>query len=281
MCSSDLFKLSNGTVIAPVGFGTYDCKEGSVLEALKAGYTYFDTASVYFNEEMVGKEIKASGIDRKDIFIASKIWPSEFGYNEAFEAFQRSSGRLGTDYLDLYLIHWPKLSQKDPKWKSKLTATWKAMEELYKAGKIKAIGVSNFMPHHLRVITDNCGIKPMVDQLELHVGYMQQYAVNYCKANSILVQAWSPIGRGRINKDKFVKEIAAKYSVTPQKLMLRFLIQQGIPVIPKTDNPANMKKNLDLFDFTIDEDDMSQLMTLPERGFSEEYADTVEFEGRM
>ena len=155
------------------------------------------------------------------------------------------------------------------------------MEKLYKDGKIKAIGVSNFLPHHIRVITENCDIKPMVDQLELHIGYMQQYAVDYCRANDIHVQAWSPVGRGRLNEDETVLKFARKYEVSPQKLMLKFLIQQGISVIPKANNPVNMKNNLDLYDFTLSDDDMSFLMSLPERGFSGEYPDLVEFEGRM
>ena len=277
----ETFKLYNGVEVEPVGFGTYKCSEGSVLKALETGYTYLDTASFYFNEELVGSELKASGIARDKVFIASKIWPTEFGYEEAKEAFNRSITKLGTDYLDLYLVHWPKLTKEDYQWKRKLISTWKAMEELYKEGKIKAIGVSNFMPHHMKVLLENCEIKPMVNQLELHIGYMQQYAVDFCRANDIHVQAWSPIGRGRLNEDEVILKMSRKYAVSPQKLMLRFLVQQGISVIPKANNPVNMKNNLDLYDFTISEEDMSFLMSLPERGFSGEFADFVEFEGRM
>lgn len=277
----ETFKLYNGAEVEPVGFGTYKSSEGAVLKALKMGYTYLDTAAFYFNEEVVGAELKASGKAREDIFIASKIWPTQFGYEETYKAFGDSLSALGTDYLDLYLVHWPKLTREDHEWKRKLISTWKAMEELYKAGKIRAIGVSNFLPHHMRVITENCEIKPMVNQLELHIGYMQQYAVDHCRANDIHVQAWSPIGRGRLNEDETILRFAKKYGVSPQKLMLRFLVQQGISVIPKANNPVNMKNNMDIFDFVISDDDMSYLLTLPERGFSGEYPDLVEFEGRM
>ena len=271
------FKLYNGISIDPIGFGTYKAQSGSVLQALEKGYRYFDTASFYKNEEMVGEEIGKSGISRSEIFLASKIWPTEFGYKETFEAFERSISKLGTDYLDLYLIHWPKVDKDDKQWKFKLCETWKAMEELYKAGKIKAIGVSNFLPHHLRVLIENCEIVPMVDQLELHVGYMQQYTVEFCKANNIHIQAWSPLGRGRLNENEHILRLSKKYLVSPQKLMLRFLNQQGISIIPKTNDPVKMIQNLDIFDFTIDQDDMSFLMTLPEIGFSGEFADFVEF----
>lgn len=278
---NEKFKLYNGVELEPVGFGTYKSDKGAVRNALDAGYTYLDTASFYFNEEAVGEDIKASGISRDKLFIASKIWPNQFGYEEAKKAFSESIEKLGMDYLDLYLVHWPKLTKSDHEWKSKLIATWKAMEELYKEGKIRAIGVSNFMPHHMKVILENCEIKPMVNQLELHIGYMQQYAVDFCRANDIHVQAWSPLGRGRLNEDEMITKLARKYAVSPQKLMLRFLVQQGISVIPKANNPKNMKANLDLYDFTIGEEDMSFLMSLPERGFSGEFADFVEFEGRM
>ncbi len=275
------FVLANGVSVDPVGFGTYKSEQGAVTNALKTGYRYFDTASFYKNEEMVGKEISDYGISREEVFIASKIWPTEFGYEETYKAFQRSIDKLKTSYLDLYLIHWPKITASDKQWKNNLCKTWKAMEELYKEGKIRAIGVSNFLPHHLRVITENFKIKPMVNQLELHPGYMQHYTVDYCRKNNIHVQAWSPLGRGRLSDNELIRKIADKYLVSPQKLMLRFLNQEGISVIPKTNDPEKMSKNLEIFDFTISEDDMSFLNTLPPCGFSGEFADTVEFEGRM
>ena len=266
------FDLYNGLSIEPVGFGTYKAEPGSVAKALKLGYRYIDTASFYKNEEMVGEEIKESGIAREEIFLASKIWPDEFGYNETFEAFERSINKLQTDYLDLYLIHWP-IAEGDIQWKSRVLETWKAMSELYKQGKIRAIGVSNFMPHHLKVILENSDVKPMVNQLELHIGYMQQYAVDFCKENNIHVQAWSPMGRGRLREEPIVKKMAEKYLVTPEKLMLRFLDQLGISSIPKSNNPSRMSDNLDIYGFTIDEYDMSFLLSLPQLGYSGEHPD--------
>ena len=267
-----LFKLSNGIEIEPIGFGTYLANPGSVLKAAEAGYRYFDTASMYKNEEMVGEELKASGIDRKDLFIASKIWPSEFGYEETFEAFERSINKLQTDYLDLYLMHWPIL-EGDKQWKSHLVNTWKAICELYKEGKIKSIGVSNFLPHHLKLIEENSDILPMVNQLELHMGYLQEYAVEYCRERGIHAQAWSPLGRGKVREDKNVVRMAEKYLVSPEKLMLRFLNQQGISIIPKTNNEERMRDNLNIFDFTIEEYDMSFMKSLPQIGYSGEHPD--------
>lgn len=266
------FKLSNGIEIEPIGYGTYLANEGSIIKAANAGYRYFDTASFYKNEEMVGKELKESGLKREDVFIASKIWPTEFGYKEAFEAFERSINKLQTDYLDLYLLHWPR-EKGDSQWKSHLCQTWKAVSELYKAGKIKAIGVSNFLPHHMKVLEENFEILPMVNQLELHIGYMQNYAVDYCRERNIHIQAWSPLGRGRIKENPFIVKMAEKYMVTPEKLMLRFLNQQDISIIPKSNNEERMKANLDIYDFTIDEFDMSLLLSLPQLGFSEEHPD--------
>ena len=266
------FELYNGVSFDPVAYGTYKAEPGSVTKALKAGYRYFDTASFYKNEEMVGSELKASGIPREELFIASKIWPDEFGYKETFEAFERSISKLQTDHLDLYLIHWP-IAEGDKQWKSRVVDTWNAMSELYKAGKIRAIGVSNFLPHHMKVILDNCEIKPMVDQLELHIGYMQQYAVDFCRANDIHVQAWSPLGRGRLKEDPVITKMAKKYLVSSEKLMLRFLNQNDISILPKSNDLARMTDNLDIFGFTIDDYDMSFLLSLPQLGYSGEHPD--------
>lgn len=270
--SEGSFKLYNGVKVDPVGYGTYLARPGSVSEAVKAGYRYFDTASFYKNEEMVGKELRSCGISREDVFIASKIWPTEFGYEEGKEAFERSLKRLQTDYLDLYLLHWP-LVKGDPEWKEHLISTWKAVSELYREGRIRAVGVSNFLPHHLQVLYDSSDIKPMVDQLELHVGYMQQYTVDHCRENGIHVQAWSPLGRGRLRENRTVLKMASDYGVTPGNFLLRFLNQQGISIIPKTDDPGRMRSNLDIGGFTISDHDMSYLMSMPQTAFSGEHPD--------
>lgn len=278
--SKKTFLLNNGNKIEPIGFGTYLAEPGSIENAVKVGYRYFDTASFYKNEELVGAELKKGGIPRDKLFIASKAWPTEMGYEEVQQAFNRSIKKLGTDHLDLYLIHWPKISPDDGEWRRKICETWKGMEKLVKDGYIRNIGVSNFLPHHLRPILNDCEIRPQVNQLELHIGYMQNYAVSFCKENNIHVQAWSPMGRGRISENEDIKRLAESYLATPQQFMLRFLNQQGISVIPKSNTTKNMLANLEIFDFTINNDDMSFLMSLPEFGFSGEFPDTAVFEGR-
>ena len=272
-----LFDLNDGNKIEPVGFGTYQAEPGSIEAAVVNGYRYFDTASFYKNEEMVGAELKYSAVDRNEFFIASKAWPTEMGFENIKNALGRSLNKLKTDQLDLYLIHWPKLSPLDLEWKRKISDSWRAMESLKRDGYVKSIGVSNFLPHHLEPLLRDCEIVPAVDQLELHAGYMQQYAMTFCEMNKIHLQAWSPLGRGRLNDNDFIKDMADKYQVKPQKLMLRFLNQLDISVIPKSNSTANMISNLDIFDFTINREDMSILMSLPQFGFSGEFPDTADF----
>ena len=211
------FQLQNGVLLPAIGFGTYKATDGNgkqaISDALETGYRYLDTASFYGNEGEIGEAVKESGIPREELFLASKVWKTEMGYEETKAAFAKSRERLQTDYLDLYLIHWPKKAPEDENWKVCLKETWLAMEELYEEGRIKAIGVSNFLPHHLEVILEDARIKPMVNQLELHVGYLQMAAVNYCREHDILVQAWSPLGRRRVLEEPVVLSFAEKYPV--------------------------------------------------------------------
>ena len=272
--------LSNGVKIPMVGYGTYMSTEKGgkhvILEALEAGYRYIDTAKMYLNEDAIGEAIKDAGIPREDIFICSKVWPTMLGTEETREAFEASCKSLGTDYLDMYLIHWPKASQYDEKWLEKVIAGWKVMEDLYDEGRIKAIGVSNFLPHHLRPLIEAARIKPMVDQLELHVGYMQEYAVNYLKSEGIVAQAWSPLGRARLLSDSRIKSLAEKYGKSPAQVLIRFLIQREIPVIPKASSKERMIQNMDVFDFELTSDEISFLSCIPETGWSEEHPDIFE-----
>lgn len=274
------FVLTNGIKIPAVGFGSYKSTDGidsnsksPIQEALDAGYRYIDTASFYHNEEAIGETLSKCGIPREELFIASKLWPSEMGYEEALEAFERSLSKLRTDYLDLYLVHWPRRNSEDSNWKQTLRETWRALEKLYAEGRVRAIGVSNFAPHHLKVITENCQVIPMINQLELHVGYMQDYTLKYCFEHNILTQAWSPLGRTRVLGETHIMKLAAKYNVTEAQLLLRFLNQRGIPVIPKSTKRERLLENLDLFRFTIDDFDMSYLSTMPEVGWSGEHPD--------
>lgn len=271
------YTLLNGVEIPAVGFGTYLATEGNgkqgILNAFAAGYRYLDTASFYKNEEEIGEAIRESGIPRKELFLASKVWRTEMGYQETKAAFAASLQRLGTDYLDLYLIHWPKASAHTPDWKQRIQDTWRAMEELYEAGQIRAIGLSNFLPHHIEALLETAKVMPMVNQLELHVGYMQEAAVRYSQEKGILVQAWSPLGRRKLLTEPVIQSLAVKYQVTEAQLLLGFLDQQGISVIPKASTVERCKENLDIHGFTLNAEDMYFLKCLPQMGWSGEHPD--------
>ena len=273
----DTYTLSNGVKVPCIAFGTYKAAEGNsadiIAAAIEEGYRYFDSASFYETEEYIAEAIQRSGLPREDFFIATKLWKEEMGYEETLAAFERSSQKLNTDYIDLYLIHWPKPTHDYEGWKQLNIDTWKAFEKLYKEGKVRAIGVSNFLPHHLDNLFENCEIKPMVDQIEYHPGYTQEATVQYCKQHDILVQAWSPIARGRILQDVTLIEMAEKYSVSVAKLALRFCIQNEVLPLPKASSKERMRENIDLFDFEISDEDMKRLNTLPQIGWSGEHPD--------
>lgn len=273
----DTYTLSNGVKIPCVAYGTYKAKDENgadiISAAVEEGYRYFDTASFYETEEYVAEAIRRSGLPREDFFIATKLWKEEMGYEEALAACERSLKRLNTDYIDLYLIHWPKPTPDYKDWKRLDLDTWRALERLYKEGKVRAIGVSNFLPHHLDNILENCEVKPMVDQIEYHAGYTQEATVQYCKQHGILVQAWSPISRGRIFHDVTLMELAEKYQVSVAKLALRFCIQNGIVPLPKAASRERMRENMNLFDFTISDEDMKRINTIPQVGWSGEHPD--------
>ena len=273
----DTYTLSNGVKIPCVAYGTYKAADEHgadiITAAVEEGYRYFDTASFYETEEYVAEAIRRSGLPREDFFIATKLWKDEMGYEEALAAFERSLKRLNTDYIDLYLIHWPKPTPDCENWKQLDIDTWRALEKLYKEGKVRAIGVSNFLPHHLDNILENCEVKPMVDQIEYHAGYTQEATVQYCKQHDILVQAWSPISRGRIFHDITLNELAEKYQVSVAKLALRFCIQNGIVPLPKAATRERMRENKNLFDFVISDEDMKRINTIPQVGWSGEHPD--------
>ena len=275
------FTLSNGVVIPEVGFGSYlstvNAGKDNIKMALDAGYRYIDTARFYNNEEEVGEAWTEYGLSRDDIFLCSKVWPTFLGYEKTKESFEESCRCLKTDHLDMYLIHWPKRNQKDEKWAEKMADGWRALEELYEEGRIGAIGVSNFLPHHLMELMKTAKIKPMLDQLELHVGYMQEYTLKYLENEGILPQAWSPLGRGRVLNDPRVEALASKYGKTNAQILLRFLIDRGIPVIPKASSLERMKENLDVDGFNLTAEEISYLSSIPETGWSGEHPDKVDF----
>lgn len=278
---NEFYTLNDGFKIPKIGYGTYneafEDNKRAILQAIECGYRFFDTASLYETERSLGCALKESGIAREDVIIETKLWIDEMGYDNAKKALDRSLNRLQTDYLDIYMIHWPRRTGDiDEKWKELDIETWKAMEEMVADGRVGRLGLSNFLPHHLKNILDNCAIRPVVDQLELHPGYSQEAAVSYCKENDVLPMAWSPLGRGRENAtvgNSILKKLAEKYGRSIQQINLRFLIQKDILPIPKASSRAHMEDNLRVFDFVLSEDDESMLSCMPQNAWLGEHPD--------
>ena len=271
---NDKIILNNGMGIPCVGFGTYNAKGGDnykmILEAMEVGYRYFDTASLYETERDLGKAIKDSGINRTDLFLASKAWHDELDDIDA--ALERSLNRIGTDYLDVFLIHWPRQYSGDD-YKERDVKAYKCLEAAVKAGKIKSIGLSNFLPHHAKNILDNCEIKPVIDQLEIHPGYTQEAAQAYLRENNIVPQAWSPLGRGSMITNGVLEEMGNKYGKSPAQVALRYIVQEGIIPIVKSGNKERMIQNMEIFDFTIDDEDVSIIKNMPQSTWLGEHPD--------
>lgn len=245
--------LANGVQMPLIGLGVYKSKEGAevenaVLSALENGYRLIDTASFYGNEAGVGRAVHTSGMDRDTIFISTKLWNSDQGYHNAIEAFNRSLDKLKMDYVDLYLVHWPV--------ENKYLETWPAIEEIYKTGRAKAIGVSNFYVHHLEKLKAVASISPMVNQVEFHPFLQQKPLQDYCRSNKIQYESWSPIMRGRVLEIELLKKLAIKYDKSAVQIVIRWNYQKSIVCIPKSVKPARIKSNIDIFDFEIDESDM-------------------------
>ena len=273
----DCYTLSNGVRIPCVGYGTYKAADGNgsavIRMALEAGYRYFDTASFYQTETYVAQALRDSGISRSEVFLASKMWKDEMGYAQTKAAFQRTLERLETDYLDLYLIHWPRPDAGYGDWKQLDMDTWRAMEELYEAGKIRAIGLSNFLPQHIENLLQNGKIAPMVNQIEFHPGHTQEATVRYCQAHGIQVQSWSPMGRTRVLKDPLVQELAQNHGVSAAQICLRYAVQRQIIPLPKALSMERMKQNQDLFSFELTQEEMFRLDTMPPTGWSGQHPD--------
>ena len=272
--------LNDGNKIPYVGFGTYKATKESgyevILDAIRAGYRLLDTAKVYENEEDVARAIKESGIPRKEFFITSKLDRNKLGYENAKSELAHTLKRLDTDYIDLYLLHWPRSDYGKPEfneWKHLDIESWKALEEMQKKGRIKSIGVSNFLPHHLQNLLEHSHVIPAVNQLELHPGYLQTSVCGFCREHGITLEAWSPIGRGRLSDNVILNALAKKYDTSVSHLCLVFLHQEGIVVLPKSANYERMKENLILDDIIISEEDMWRIRTMPQAGWSGEHPD--------
>jgi len=254
----DTWKLRNGVALPALGFGTFKIPDGqpvqaAVRTALQEGYTLIDTAEFYGNEKGIARAIREAGVKRQDLFLTSKVWNANHGYENSLEAFQRSLENLGTDYLDLYLIHWPKHEN---------VATWKAMETLYREGRVRAIGVSNFKEHHIEELLANGGIRPMLNQIELHPLLSQEKLCAYCRAGNIAVQAWSPIMRGRVTEVPLLSELGRKYGKEPAQVALRWHLPREVLPLPKSVSPARIRSNKEIFDFSLTPEDMAAISAL-------------------
>ena len=254
--------LSNEVKMPYLGLGVYSMTNKEVVQAIhhafETGYRLIDTASVYGNEEGVGKAVQESSIPREEIFVTSKVWNSDQGYDSTLKAFDKSMKRLGLDYLDLYLIHWPVSGRyKD---------TWKALEKLYNDGKIRAIGVSNFLIHHLKDLMKDAEITPMVNQVEFHPHCVQQELHDFCHENNIQPEGWAPLMRRKVNDIHLLRGLAEKYGKTPAQIVLRWDLQKGVVTIPKASNPEHISSNADIFDFELAEGDIQRINDLEQTG---------------
>ena len=262
---TDGYKLSNGVEIPCIGFGTWQTPNGdvavsSVLSAIESGYRHIDTAQGYGNEESVGIAVKKSGIDRKELFITSKLTNSEHGYDRTHAAFEDTMKKLDMDYLDLFLIHWPNPIAFRNNWKEANAGSWKAFEELYKAGRIRAIGVSNFHQHHIEAILETATIAPMVNQIRLSPGDTQEEIVNYCRSKGMILDAYSPLGVGKIFDVPEMQELSKKYGKSIAQICIRWSLQRGYLPLPKSVTPARIKDNTEVFNFELEATDV-QLIT--------------------
>ncbi|MDM1551316.1 MULTISPECIES: aldo/keto reductase [Empedobacter] len=276
------FKLSNGIEIPAIGFGTWLLEGEKVTEplkiALEKGYTHIDTAAIYKNEKEIGAVLKAENVDRSKLFITSKCWNTERGYEKAMAAFEQTLTDLQTDYLDLYLIHWPANETQFPDTWAELNAgTWRAFEEIYKSGKAKSIGVSNFNINHLEALFETAEIKPMVNQIEIHPGHSQPELVDFCKQHNLLVEAWSPLGSGRILENELIVSLADKYNVSVGQICINYCLAKEILPLPRSSSEKNIEANLTSNNFKLSAEDVKTIDEMPADGFSGLNPSMVEF----
>jgi diketogulonate reductase-like aldo/keto reductase len=258
-----VFRLNTGANMPAVGLGVYQMPDGPLTRravdyALRCGYRHIDTAMIYRNETSVGQAVNASFVAREDLFITTKLWNSDQGYEQTIRAFQASLQRLNLSYIDLYLIHWPVHGKRKD--------SWKALETLYQEGKCRAIGVSNYMTTHLDELLGYCRVMPAVNQIELHPFLFRTRAgiVELCRRSGILPVAYSPLTKATRLRDERLVKMAAVYGKSPARILLRWALQQGFAPIPKSSSPARIAENIDVFDFTISPEDMEVLNAMDE-----------------
>ena len=262
--ATDFLTLSNGVKIPSIGFGTWQTPEGeaaaeAVRTAIEAGYRHIDTAQAYGNEKSVGDGIRRSGINRDDLFVTTKLTNDNHTYEITKSSFEQSLKDLGLDYVDLFLIHWPRPMKFRDNWQKANSETWKAMEELYEDGKIRAIGVSNFMPLHLSALFDTAKIAPMVNQIRLCPGCTQDEVVRYSREKGMILEAYSPLGTGRIFDADDIMFLSSKYGKSIAQISIRWSLQMGFLPLPKSVNEERIRSNIDVFDFELSDEDMEFL----------------------
>lgn len=271
MDRNSTYELSNGVRIPVLGFGTWQSADGdeaynAVLSALRAGYRHIDTAAAYENEESVGKAIndflKESGVSRKDLFVTTKLWNGDHGRVLTEKAIDESLSKLGLDYLDLYLIHWPNPLKFRDCWEEKNAESWKEMEDAVKDGKIRAIGLSNFWEHHIEALLKTASIKPVVNQIKICPGQSQRTLVEYSKKLGMVVEGYSPLGTGAIFSNEFMKSLSEKYNRSIAQICIRWSIQSGCVPLPKSVTESRIKENLNVFDFELDAEDIERIANL-------------------
>ena len=260
MTFAPLVEMNDGRSIPVIGFGVWQVPDDVVvdatLKALEVGYRHIDTAYLYLNERGVGEALRRSGLNRDDIFVTTKVWNTDHGYDETLRAFDKSTGLLGIDEVDLYLIHWPTPARDI------YLDSWRALIRLREEGRARSIGVSNFHEAHLRKIIDETGVIPAINQIELHPWLPQAHMRDIDARLGIKTEAWSPLGSGRLIDDPVIGEVAAKHSKSPAQVMVRWSIQLGNIVLPKSVTPERIEQNIDVFDFVLDDADMAAIATL-------------------
>ncbi|MBQ3816191.1 MAG: aldo/keto reductase [Clostridia bacterium] len=270
---TDTYTLSNGVRIPVVGFGTWQSPDGEITRnavrvALESGYRHIDTAAAYGNEDSVGAGIRLSGVRREEIFLTTKHWITDRGYEKTIAACEESLRRLGTDYVDLYLIHWPCVEKISADWAEINLSTWRGFEKLYRDGKVRAVGVSNFLEKQLAPLIEAAEVKPMVNQIEFHPGYTQPETAAYSREHGMLVEAWSPLGCGTVLGDPVVNAIAEAHGKTAAHVCIRYAMQKNALPLPKSVTPSRIIDNTKVFDFSLTDEEMSRLDAMPRTGYS-------------
>ncbi|MDX9915459.1 MAG: aldo/keto reductase, partial [Sphaerochaeta sp.] len=251
-------KMTNGIEIPQIGFGTWQMPSGTITResvrfALEAGYRHIDTAAAYYNEESVGQGIAESGIARSEIFLTTKLHNEDHGYELTRAGFEKSLKALGVDYIDLYLIHWPNPIAHRHHWQEANAGSWRAMEEFYRAGLVKSIGISNFAERHIEELMKSATITPMVNQIRLFAGERQEALVSYCRNMGMVLEAYSPLGTGNLLKNPTIAAVARAHGRSGAQISLRYLIQKGFVVLPKSIRDETIRENLNVFDFSLSE----------------------------